>query len=73
MKPMNIAKKVYAYIHLIQDKNTIQNDVTKIKRQTVLAETHAISHVGANAMVNQIHAQGQTWTNLAKDCLDYVQ
>jgi RNase H-like domain found in reverse transcriptase/Integrase core domain/Chromo (CHRromatin Organisation MOdifier) domain/Integrase zinc binding domain len=72
-KPKNIVSKVYAYVHLIQDKNTVRNDVPKIKRQTVLTETHAIGHVGANAMVNQIHAQGQTWMNLAKDCLDYVQ
>lgn len=47
-KPKNIVNKVYAYIHLIRDKNTVRNDVPKIKRQTVLAETHAIGNVGAN-------------------------
>lgn len=66
-------KKVYGYVHLIQDKETPRATVPEKERQAVLAEVHSLGHFGANAMVKSIHVKSKTWPLLAKDCLEYVQ
>jgi len=68
-----VAKKVYGYIHLIQDGQTPRVTVPMKERRALLADVHALGHFGTNAMVKQIHEQGKTWPNLAKECLEFVQ
>ncbi|GJJ69417.1 hypothetical protein EMPS_01763 [Entomortierella parvispora] len=65
--------KVYGYVHLIQDKDTIRETVEESDRTTLLDDVHANGHFGANAMVKHIHAIGKTWPHLVKDCLEHVK
>lgn len=66
-------KKVYGYVHLIQDRDTPRVIVPEEERQALLSEVHSLGHFGTNAMVKSIHVKGKTWPYLAKECLEYVR
>ena len=66
-------KKVYGYVHLIQDKDTPRDVVPESDRSALLKEVHSLGHFGTNVMVKAIHAKNKTWPFLAKDCLEFVQ
>jgi len=63
----------YGYTHLIQGPDTPRETVSVSHRKELLIDTHALGHIGANAMVKHIHSLNKTWAFLAKDCLEYVQ
>jgi hypothetical protein len=65
--------KVYGYIHMLQDKSVPRFTVAVKERKSLMAEVHSLGHIGANKMVNQIHAQDKTWPLMVKDCLEFVR
>ncbi|GJJ75509.1 hypothetical protein EMPS_07867 [Entomortierella parvispora] len=65
---------VNAYMHIMQNKDTMLEVVHgKKKQDDILNKTHALGHLGANAMVRSIHAEQYTWPHLTDDCLNWVK
>lgn len=62
-----------AYMQVIQDEETKRTIVPESERQDLLYRTHAMGHIGTNAMVKAIHQQAQTWPHLAHDCSDFIK
>jgi IS30 family transposase len=62
-----------AYMHVIQNEETERMTVPEEERQDLLYHTHAMGHIGTNAMVQAIHQQGKTFPHLAKECSDFIK
>lgn len=63
---------IISYLHV--DPATVERQVVpEADRPGLLLETHALGHFGANAMVDRIHEDGKTWSNMKQDCLDVVR
>ncbi|KAK3819136.1 MAG: hypothetical protein JOS17DRAFT_778170 [Linnemannia elongata] len=65
--------KVYGYIHMLKDKSVPRITVAAKDRPSLMTEVHSLGHIGANKMVDKIHAQDKTWPFMVKDCLEHVK
>jgi transposase InsO family protein len=61
------------FVHQIQSEDQERELVTDADKQNELMQiVHEFGHLGANAMVKEIHNRGQTWPKLKEACLKWV-